>query len=262
MTRPNPFTADNMPKHVRHGFFGREGGVSSGVYTSLNCGLGTDDDAKAVAENRARCAQSLGFAAPALLTLKQEHTNKIISITDNSNPGRVVGDGLVTNQAHILLGILTADCAPVLFADQHLPIIGAAHAGWKGALDGVLLNCVAEMRKLGATNIIAALGPTIAQASYEVSDAFLLPFLAQAPQHQQFFSTGVQHGGTRHGHWQFDLPAYIVAQLTAAGVAVSNIGQDTYSQPQQFFSYRRCTHKAEANYGRQLSAIGLSASQF
>ncbi len=238
-----------------HGFFGRRGGVSKGIVAGLQVGLGADDDAAAIAENRRRIVDALIPHSP-LATLYQIHSADVVRVLSAGAANeRPEGDALVTERPGILLGILTADCAPVLFADQEAGVVGAAHAGWKGAFAGVTDRTIAAMEKLGARaeRIHAAIGPCIAQKSYEVDTAFLAGFCESDPENERFF-----RDGPRADHFQFDLEGYVAARLAAAGVrTVEAMGLDTYSQPDRFFSFRRATHAGEPNYGRQMSVIGL-----
>ena len=242
MTTPSFLTASTLD--VPHGFFGRQGGVSAGVFASLNVGLGSSDDAAAVAENRARVRNALG--ADHLTGLHQIHSADVITVAAPHGE-RQQGDGMVTNVRGLALGILTADCVPVLFADKNAGVIGACHAGWRGALAGVALNTIAAMRQLGASNITAALGPCIQQRSYEVGPEFPAPFLAADPANAGFFDAALH----------FDLPGFLLRQLAAAGVSAVSLGVDTYENPADYFSYRRKTHLSEPDYGRQISAICL-----
>ncbi|MES2984341.1 MAG: peptidoglycan editing factor PgeF [Pseudomonadota bacterium] len=242
-----------VSERIAHGFFGRAGGVSTGLYRGLNCGAGSRDDQTHIAENRARVARALGGTPTALCTLYQIHSPDVVIVHAPFDGPAPQADALVTNTPGLVLGILTADCTPVLFADAQAGVIGAAHAGWKGAHGGVLENTLAAMETLGArrADITAAIGPTIAQASYEVGPEFIARF-APAEQ-QQFFRPSM-----RAGHHQFDLPAYVVHRLTHAGVQqLATLGMDTCSDRECFFSYRRATLAGEADYGRQLSAIVL-----
>jgi hypothetical protein len=239
---------------VAHGFLGRRGGVSTGVVAGLNVGLGAGDDGAAVAENRKRAVAAV-LPGARLATVYQVHSPDCVSTTapwpDDARPH---ADALVTNQPGLLLGVVTADCAPVLLADRVAGVVGAAHAGWKGAVGGVTDSTIAAMEALGAQRrrIVAAIGPCIALASYEVDAAFLGPFLAQDAAHARFFHPG------RTGHHQFDLEGYVAARLEAAGIgAVERLGLDTYPAADRFFSFRRATHRAEPAYGRQISLIGL-----
>ena len=239
---------------VPHGFFGRAGGISTGLFASLNVGLGSSDDMAAVVENRWRVVEAL-LPDAALVTCYQVHSAHVVTVdAPIADDGRPQADALVTRTPGLLLGILTADCAPVLFADSKAGVVGAAHAGWKGALGGVTDATIAAMEALGANraNIVAAIGPCIAQASYEVSDAFLTPFIAQDASKRRFFAAG------RAGHAQFDLEAYVAHRLEAADIGtVERQRQDTLAQPERYFSYRRATLNAEIDYGRQISVIGL-----
>lgn len=238
---------------VRHAFFGRGGGASSGIFAGLNCGAGSSDQAEAVAINRARAMAALGAAPEALATLHQIHSARVVTL-DAPPALRPEADAMVTRTPGVVLGILTADCQPVLFADPEAGVIGAAHAGWRGALDGVLEATVAAMEALGAVRgrIQAAIGPTISQRAYEVGPEFLDRFRAEDPQSLRFFAAGA---GDRA---RFDLPGYGLARLRAAGVGHAEwTGHCTYGDPARFFSFRRTTHAAEADYGRLLSAITL-----
>jgi len=237
-----------------HGFFGRRGGVSTGLYESLNCGPGSKDAPQAVAENRRLVAAAL---APeiALVSLSQIHS-PIVHTLIEAPPQRPEGDAIVTATPGLALGILTADCAPVLLADHKAKVIGAAHAGWKGALGGVLEAALDAMEKLGAsrTRIAAVIGPCISQDNYEVDWNFRDRFLELGLRHRRFF---VPSG--KEGHYRFDLPAYAAHRLTAAGLAsVENLGICTYPPENGFFSFRRTTHAREPDYGRQISAIVLT----
>jgi YfiH family protein len=243
---------------VAHGFFGRTGGVSQGVYASLNCALGTQDFPEAVAENRRRALAALaGKTTATLLSLYQAHTPDVVTVREPwETPKRPRADAMVTDRAGIALGIVTADCAPVLFADSKAHIIGAAHAGWKGALGGVLEATVTAMKGLGSRpeNIRAAIGPCISQAAYEVGPEFIARFCEADPDNTRFFVPS-----PRDGHWQFDLKAYVAARLARAGVgSIEPLGTCTYAREADFFSYRRATHRKEVDFGHQLSAIMLS----
>lgn len=220
--------------YIVHGFFGRQGGVSTGDYESLNCGLTSGDDPDAIAENRRRVLDAMG--GDVLLTARQQHTATCISVTE-PYAERPIADALVTDQPGLVLGVLSADCGPVLFAADG--IVGAAHAGWRGALGGVLENTVQAMRDLGAKNIRAVLGPCIHQPSYEVSVGFEEPFLQQSADNKRFFAPHTPD------KYLFDVPGYIESRLQEAGVqAISLMGQDTYTQPEHYFSFRRTGHKA------------------
>lgn len=242
---------------VPHGFLGRAGGVSSGVAAGLNCGLGSDDEPADVATNRRLAADAVLPGAP-IVGVYQVHSPDCVTVREAwSDADRPQADALVTDRPGLLLAIVTADCAPVLLADREAGVIGAAHAGWKGAVGGVCEATLAAMEVLGARRerIAAAIGPCIAQASYEVDDGFRNRFLAEAPGNAGFFGAG------RPGHWQFSLESYVEARLRAAGAGlVEPLGLDTLSQEERFFSYRRATLRGEAAYGRQISLIGLAES--
>lgn len=240
---------------MRHGFLGRRGGVSRGLHGGLNVGLGSDDDRAAVRENRRRAVEAVAPGAT-LVTLHQVHSPDCLVATaawpDDARPH---ADAVVTDRSGLVLGILTADCAPVLLADAAANVIGAAHAGWKGAFGGVIAATVARMEALGADRgrIAAAIGPCIARSSYEVDDGFAARFEAADPANERFFAAG------RPGHHQFDLEAYVAARLAEAGVTrVDALGLDTYADEARFFSFRRATHRGEADYGRQISLIALA----
>ena len=238
---------------VPHGFLGRRGGISTGAYAGLNVGVGSDDDSEHVAENRRRAAEAV-LPGAALVTPYQVHSAECVTVTAPTAE-RPRGDALVTDRPGVLLGILTADCAPVLLADRAAGVVGAAHAGWKGALAGVTAAALEAMTALGADRdrIVAAIGPCIARASYEVDDAFRRRFLADDAANDRFFADA------RAGHHRFDLEAYVAARLVAAGVRrVEALGLDTYADETRFFSYRRATHRGEPGYGRQLSLIAVA----
>ena len=240
---------------VSHGFLGRRGGVSQGVVEGLNVGIGSQDDPEAVAENRRRATEAV-LPGARLVGLYQIHSADAVAVIEPYDDRlRPRADALVTATPGLALGILTADCAPVLFADAEAGVIGAAHAGWKGALGGITDATLLAMEALGARRerIAAAIGPCIARASYEVDAAFLRRFAEAAPENERFFADG-----TRADHYQFDLEAYVAHRLAAAGVArVAALGEDTYAQADRFFSFRRATHRDEPSYGRQISLIGL-----
>ena len=238
---------------IAHGFFGREGGVSGGLYASLNCGPGSRDDAAAVTENRRRIADALS-SGTALISLSQVHS-PIVHTLNSAPAQRLEGDAMVTATPGLGLGILTADCAPVLLADGEARVIGAAHAGWKGALGGVLEATLEAMEKLGAdrNRIAAAIGPCISQANYEVGWDFRDRFLELGLRQRKFFIPS-----DKEGHYRFDLEDYAASRLTAAGVtSVQKLGVCTYPAENGFFSFRRTTHAGEPDYGRQVSAILL-----
>lgn len=243
---------------IRHAFFTRRGGVSEGIYESLNIGIGSADDRAAVLENRARAAAHLGVAADRLATPYQVHSADAAIVTEPWPPGRGPRlDALATDRPGIAIGVGTADCGPVLFADCQARVVGAAHAGWKGALTGVLEAAVEAMERLGARRerIVAVLGPTIAAAAYEVGPEFVARFEAADPENARFFAPS-----PRPAHALFDLPGYIVARLGRIGVgSATDLGLCTYAQEDRFFSYRRATHRGEPDYGRLLAAIALEA---
>lgn len=249
-----PFVVAPTLANVPHGFFGRQGGVSTGDLASLNCGLGSGDDPALIAENRHRATEAV-LPGAALAGLYQVHGNRCVIVDDSTDlAARPEADALATRTPGILLGILTADCVPVLFADAEAGVIGAAHAGWKGAIAGVTDATLAAMEGLGASraNIAVAIGPCIGRASYEVDDGFVQRFLADDPENEHFFAGG------KPCHAMFDIAAYVAARLAAAGVSRIAIGgQDTYAEEADYFSYRRACHRCENSYGRQISLIGL-----
>jgi polyphenol oxidase len=246
--------ANNL-KHgkIAHGFFGRTGGVSTGIYASLNCGPGSGDAPASVGENRARVAQHLGAE---LVTLYQIHSDKAVNVNAPWGNDRPQADAMATATPDIALGILTADCAPVLFADHQARVIGAAHAGWKGALGGVIESVLAAMENLGANRarIAAAIGPCIAQDSYEVGAEFRDRFADTDSANARFFVPS-----NKPGHFRFALEGYVAHRLTTAGVSnIEPLHADTYAREADFFSFRRTTHRGEPDYGRQISAIVLT----
>lgn len=239
---------------VRHGFFTRRGGASSGIYSGLNCGPGSHDQREAVALNRGRVADALGVAPALLLSLHQVHGTDVAVAGPEGWTERPRADAAVTATPGVALGILTADCAPVLFHDPDAGVIGAAHAGWRGAVDGVVEATLSAMERLGARTdrVRAAVGPTISQRAYEVGAEFLDRFRAEGDGSERYFSQG---NGDR---FRFDLPGFVLGRLRAAGVAEAEwIGACTYADPDRFFSYRRATHAGEPDYGRLISAIRL-----
>lgn len=235
--------------HVRHGFFGREGGVSSGIYASLNAGTGSQDDPQAVAENRRRIAAA--FGAEHLIGVHQVHSPDAVFVSAPWASERPHADALVTTTPGLVISVLTADCAPVLLADAEAGVIGAAHAGWKGAFGGVLEATVALMRQHGARHIKAAIGPTIHQASYEVGPEFEANFLAADPSNARFFAPGP------NGKAHFDLPAFCAARLAQLGIAAETAPYDTYPDAARWHSARRAGHRSEGDYGRNCAAIAL-----
>lgn len=244
---------------IVHGFFTRRGGSSTGIHAGLNCGPGSDDNAAAVAENRRRASARLGDPAPALLTLHQVHSSDVVIVGPDTtlwhDSNRPRADALVTTRRDIALGVLAADCGPILFADPDAGVVGAAHSGWKGALADIGAATVAAMETLGGRRdrIAAVLGPCIGPDSYEVGPGFPDRFTATDPAAERFF----QPSG-RAGHFRFDLPGFILSRLGRLGLrSATALGLDTYADPDRFFSYRRATHRGEPDYGRLLSAIRL-----
>jgi len=239
---------------VPHGFLGRRGGVSTGIHAGLNVGTGSTDDPATIAENRRRATDAV-LPGARLATVYQVHSADAVAVIEPFEERlRPHADALVTDRPGLAIGILTADCAPVLFADREAGVVGAAHAGWKGALGGVTDSTIALMESLGARRdrIAAAIGPCIARASYEVDDGFLRRFAEADPANERFFAGG------RAGHHQFDLEAYVAHRLAAAGLTrIEALGEDTYAQPDRFYSFRRATHRAEPDYGRQISIVGI-----
>jgi len=252
---PDPIRAASF-EDVCHGFFGREGGVSEGVYAGLNVGLGSDDDRAAIAENRRRAVEAV-LPGAALATLHQVHSAEAVVVTGPfADEARPHADALVTDRPGLLLGILTADCVPVLLADRTAGVVGAAHAGWKGAISGVTDAVIIAMETLGAerARIKAAIGPCIARASYEVDAAFFRRFVNDDVINERFFTDGV-----RPDHHQFDIEAYVAARLAVEGITrIETLGLDTYGDQARFYSFRRATHRGEPGYGRQISLIGLA----
>jgi len=253
---PRPIVSDRLAGsgHIRHGFFTREGGVSEGLYRGLNVGLGSNDDQRKVQENRARVARWFGAPVDRLATVHQVHSPDVVVVDATHAGDRPKADAMVTASPGIVLGVLTADCGPILFADAENRVIGAAHAGWKGALDGVLENTVEAMLTLGARReaITAVLGPSISQANYEVGPEFVERFVQRDADYAKFFAPS-----EKSGHAMFDLQGLTVKRLRDAGVSAENLAICTYADTERFFSYRRTTHAAEPDYGRQISAIAI-----
>lgn len=247
-------TADDI---LRHAFFTREGGVSDGIFASLNCGFGSGDDKANVMRNRGLAMERLGLARDALVTCHQIHSANVIAVERGWAPGSAPkADGLVTSKPGIALGVLAADCAPILFADPEARVVGAAHGGWRGALSGVAEATVAAMVALGArgSRIRAGIGPCIGPASYEVGTEFPERFAAEDPGSGAFFVPGA-----KTGKFLFDLPGYIAHRLSRLGLAaVGYTGGDTAAEPERFFSYRRACLVGEGDYGRGLAAIALN----
>jgi hypothetical protein len=257
--RLKPVEAQNLANlgGIRHGFFTRAGGVSTGIYASLNCGWGSNDDQGLVSENRRRIGNHLGGAEKfggGVVTLYQEHGTTALHIT--APPSRDAlphADAVVSTTPGLVIGVLTADCAPVLLADAEAGVVAAAHAGWRGAINDVLASAVTEMERLGARRerISAAVGPCIGKAAYEVGPEFEAAFLERDPQFSRFFT---RQSSTARPY--FDLPAFVTMRLQAAGIgSVENLGLCTCENESLFFSYRRKTLRGEVDYGRQISAI-------
>lgn len=239
---------------LRHGFFTRKGGASSGIFAGLNCGPGSSDQSEAVAINRARAAAAMGATPEALAGVNQVHSADVVAVTAPLPAPLPRADALVTATPGVVLSVLTADCQPVLFADTAAGVIGAAHAGWKGTLDGVLEATLDAMEALGARreNTVAVIGPCISQRAYEVGHDFMQTFLAENDAYGRFFAGGP------NGRPMFDLPGLALYRMRAAGIGHAEWTRHcTYSDPERFFSYRRTTHMGEADYGRLLSAVRL-----
>ena len=247
---------ENLPG-IRHGFFTREGGISEGIYAGLNCGPGSNDDPANVAENRSRVAGKLGVAGEDLCTMYQVHGSDVMLVQGGyPDDQRPQADGMVTTTPGVALGILTADCAPVLFAEPESGVIGAAHAGWRGALEGVTDTVIEAMMDLGArrSRICAVVGPCISQDSYEVGPEFPTYFLEEDQANAEFFVPS-----SRPDHFMFSLDEYVHMRLAEAGVGqVQSLALDTCADESRFFSYRRTTKRGEPDYGRQISAIALA----
>ena len=240
---------------IRHAFFTREGGVSKGIYTSLNGGLGSGDDPAAIGENRGRMADHLGVARDRLVSVYQVHSADVEVVTGPIVGERPKCDAMVTIAHGVALGVSSADCGPILFADSEAGVIGAAHSGWKGAFGGVIGATVVAMEKLGARRerILAVLGPTISAAAYEVGPEFVERFKGENPTFSRFFAAS-----ERPAHAMFDLPAFIAHRAQEAGIGrFVDLGLCTYGDERRFFSYRRTTHRGEPDYGRLISAIAL-----
>jgi YfiH family protein len=257
-SEPSPLTSPLLDaaatNGIRHGFFTRHGGVSKGIYAGLNIGVGSADDQAAVVENRRRVAAWMGVQPSHLLSCHQIHSPDVIVATQPFGDPRPRADAIVTNRTGLALGTSAADCGPVLFADAGARVIGAAHAGWKGAFTGVLENTVAAMEGLGASRarIVAVLGPSISGPNYEVGPEFVARFVEQNAANERYFTPS-----GKAGHALFDLNGYTVDRLRRAGVIADCIHRCTYAEEDLFFSYRRTTHRGEPDYGRQISAIVL-----
>lgn len=249
-----PIVADNLSVgSIRHGFFTRDGGLSTGIYAGLNCGVGSRDDTALVLENRARVARALGAKSTDIVTLYQVHSADALAVDGPVDRNALPkADAVVTRTRGLAIGVLTADCTPVLLADSEAGVVGAAHAGWRGAASGVLEAAVAAMEELGAERgrIAAAVGPTISQAAYEVGADFEAELAAADVESAEFFAKGAR------GKSHFDLPGYVVHRLRRAGLAdIERQTLCTYEHESRLFSYRRATHRQEPDYGRQISAI-------
>lgn len=241
---------------IRHAFFTRGGGVSGGIYASLNGGVGSKDEVEKVAENRARMARALSVAPENFVTAYQIHSpDVVVAETPWDRDTRPKADAIVTRVPGLAIGVSTADCGPVLFADAKARVIGAAHSGWRGAFFGVLESTIEAMEGLGAdrTRIVAAMGPMIRQDNYEVGPEFVTRFLAEDQSHSSYFAPA-----ERSGHAMFDLASYIAMRLTRAGIReIEDLDLCTYADPSRFYSYRRSQHQSEADYGRHINAIAL-----
>ena len=237
---------------LRHGFFTRIGGVSSGIYAGLNTGTGSDDDKALVAENRRRVAEWLGVTPQNLLSVWQVHSPDVVTVTQPFDGERPKADAMVTDRPRLAISASSADCGPILFAEPEAGVIGAAHAGWKGAFTGVLENTVAAMEALGAKRerIVAVLGPSISPANYEVGPEFVGRFVASTPENERYFTPS-----RKAGHAMFDLNGYTMDRLKAAGVRAHSLNRCTYVGENLFFSYRRTTHRGERDYGGLISSI-------
>ena len=243
---------------IRHGFFTRKGGVSTGLYRGLNIGVGSNDNQLDIAENRNRAAASVfGVGGSEILTPWQVHSPDAVIVTGPFYDERPKADGIVTATPGVLIGVVTADCGPILFCDPKAKVIGAAHAGWKGALYGVLENTIAAMETIGAKrdDIKAVLGPCISQQNYEVGPEFVSAFASAEPSYHRFFAPS-----KKSGHAMFDMWGFILHRLERAGLEASVTGECTYADEDNFFSFRRTTHRKEVDYGRQLSAISIRST--
>jgi len=257
--RPEPIVSDTLKEAcsntaIRHGYFTRIGGTSGGIYRGLNVGLGSDDEPDDVRENRARVCRWFHLPEDRLATLHQIHSTDVVVVDRPIDGSRPKADALVTATPGIVLGVLTADCGPILFADPEAGVVGAAHAGWKGAFNGVAEATIEAMVSLGARReaIIACLGPCISGANYEVGPEFVDRFLAQGSANAIYFEPSANDG-----HRMFDLQAFTLDRLAMAGVRAVSVGECTYADEDRFFSFRRATHRGEPDYGRQISAISI-----
>jgi len=257
--RPDPISSDLIAQAcadtpIRHGFFTRAGGTSEGIFRGLNVGLGSSDERDKVVENRSRVCRWFTLPDDRLATLYQIHSTDVVVVDAVQAGERPQGDAMVTATPGIVLGVLTADCGPILFADPQANVVGAAHAGWKGALYGIVEQTVSAMEELGAerNRIVACLGPSISGRNYETGPEFRQNFIETDPESAAFFS---EPGST--GHAFFDLPEFTMMQLKRSGVRAGRTGHCTYHDEDRFFSYRRTTHRREPDYGRQISVIGI-----
>ena len=256
--KPEPVRAPVLERvsdrGIRHGFFTRVGGVSEGIYSGLNVGVGSQDNRENVAENRRRVAEALGTLPEKLMTLHQVHSADAVVVREPFTGDRPKADAMVTDRPGIALGALAADCGPVLYADAQAGVIGAAHAGWKGALTGILESTIEAMESLGARRerIVAVLGPSISAQNYEVGPEFVERFIMADEANERYFVPS-----QRKAHALFDLNRYTVDRLARAGVSAHMLGRCTYAEDDLFYSYRRSTHRQEPDYGRQISAIIL-----
>jgi polyphenol oxidase len=252
---PIEILRSELLQSTRHGFFTRRGGASSGIYNGLNCGTGSQDLAEAVRLNRSRVADALAVPRDRLLSMRQVHSAQVAVAAAGGWSDPPEADGAVTDQPGVALSVLTADCAPVLFHDPQAGVIGAAHAGWRGAIDGILEATLEAMEGLGAqvARVHVAVGPTLSQRHYEVGPEFMEHFADENPEFRQYFVNGP---GDRY---RFDLPGFVLGRLRSAGVAEAGwLGSCTYAEPDRFFSYRRSVHAGDVDYGRLISAIALA----
>ncbi|GLR53149.1 peptidoglycan editing factor PgeF [Shinella yambaruensis] len=250
----SPLLTERAGKAAQHGFFTRAGGVSDGIYRGLNVGLGSKDERGKVEENRARVARWFSVTPDRLATVHQVHSPDVVVVDGDYDGARPQADALVSAAPGMVLGVLAADCGPILFCDPEARVVGAAHAGWKGALYGVLESTVTAMERLGANrrNIVASLGPSISRRNYEVGPEFVERFLGVDKAYERYFTPS-----EKPGHALFDLPGLTTQRLAEAGVTAENLDICTYPDEDRFFSYRRTTHRQEPDYGRQISAIML-----
>ena len=253
----DPITSDLLTdactdSPIRHGFFTRSGGVSAGIYRGLNVGLGSDDAPASVLENRSRVCRWFDVSAGRLATPHQVHSPDVWVVDGSYDGGRPKADAVVSTTPGLAIGVLTADCVPILFAEPQAGIVAAAHAGWNGALSGVAENTVSAMEQLGAdrSRIVACLGPAISGENYEVGPEYVERFVRHDPQNQRFFRPA-----EKPGHSFFDLQSYALERLLAVGIEAHLSGHCTYADEDRFYSYRRTTHRGEPDYGRQISAI-------